>query len=403
MENFLGRVMYQSIRSYSDIEGMNALDGKLCLIESSHSSGISNRLFYFAVPPSVFLDLAATIKATSSNCGFTRLVVEKPFGSNYSSATHLADGLASLFSEDQIFRIDHYLAKEMVANILVLRFANTLFRNIWDRSSINNVQITFKEDFGTKGRGGYFDQSGIIRDILQNHLMQILALVAMEEPAEIQGPRAGTAVRDSKVALLKQIRPIALSDVVIAQYIGSESEAGYLDDPSVPEGSTTPTFAAIVLFIDNDRWRDVPFILKAGKALDKKKAEVRIQLNDVPGAVQAFGGKVIVPRNEIVLQVQPDEAVYLKANMKTPGLEHTPEQVTNRLNMTSSCSNIFWFPFKLWVIFWWQYELDLSYKDRFADEYLPGAYTRLLLDTLLAKQEAFVRSDELLEAWQVES
>ncbi len=264
----------------------------------------------------------------------------------------------------------------MVQNMIVMRFGNTFFERMWDRNSIDSVQITFKEDFGTMGRGGYFDNYGIIRDILQNHLMQVLALVAMEKPAAVFGASAGGAVRDAKTAIIKKIRPITLEDVVLGQYGADPAgkEVGYTEDPTVPEGSQTPTFACVVLYIDDERWAGVPFIMRAGKALDQRKAEVRIQLKQPPGIAETFAGQYC-PRNELVIRLQPDEAMYIKANVKAPGLHSEPQQV----------------------------ELDLSYKERFytgaSAVYSPDAYTRLLLDVLMGKQSAFVRDDELLASW----
>jgi glucose-6-phosphate 1-dehydrogenase len=228
---FLARCSYRQMKSYADLDAMTSLDVQLkASSEAAHPSGIANRLFYFAIPPNVFLDTAATIKACAvSASGFTRLIVEKPFGHDLLSAQELAAALGAIFDEDRIYRIDHYLGKEMVQNMIVMRFGNVLFRNMWDRRSVASVQITFKEDFGTMGRGGYFDNYGIIRDIMQNHLMQVksnilflsnsaaiknivviwvcvsytcqvMALVAMEEPSAVFGPESGKAVRDSKVS-----------------------------------------------------------------------------------------------------------------------------------------------------------------------------------------------------------
>ena len=171
---FLSRCAYRQMKSYADLEAMTSLDQHLTVAEAAHPSGVANRLFYFAIPPNVFLDTAATIKASAvSASGFTRLIVEKPFGHHLKRAQELAAALGAIFDEDHIYRIDHYLGKEMVQNMIVMRFGNVLFRNVWDRRSISSVQITFKEDFGTMGRGGYFDNYGIIRDIMQNHLMQV--------------------------------------------------------------------------------------------------------------------------------------------------------------------------------------------------------------------------------------
>mmetsp|Transcript_919 Transcript_919/g.2994 ORF Transcript_919/g.2994 Transcript_919/m.2994 type:complete len:405 (-) Transcript_919:325-1539(-) len=349
------------------------------LREASHAATLGFGQ-YFAIPPNVFLQTAQVIKQASAkagprNGGFIRIIVEKPFGHDYQSALALTESLGAIFDEESIYRIDHYLGKEMVQNLVVLRFGNIMFDSLWDRNSVASVQITFKENFGTQGRGGYFDNYGIIRDIMQNHLMQVMALVGMDTPMQVLGAASSNAIRDAKVALIKSIRPISLEDVVLGQYTKSGDELGYLDDPTVPKGSTTPTFATVVMYVDNHRWEGVPFIMRAGKALNERKAEVRMQLRDVPGSSRIFNAYP-TPRNELVVRLQPDEAVYFKTNIKAPGLHTEPQQV----------------------------ELNLSYNSRLyadGDVYSPDAYTRLILDVLTGRQAGFVRSDELLEAWKL--
>ncbi|KAG7283832.1 hypothetical protein CRUP_034019 [Coryphaenoides rupestris] len=295
----------------------------------------ANRLFYLALPPTVYHHVSANIGTyCMSSKGWTRVIVEKPFGHDLRSSQELSLHLASLFKEEQIYRIDHYLGKEMVQNLMVLRFGNRLFGPIWNRSSVAAVVLTFKEPFGTQGRGGYFDDFGIIRDVMQNHLLQMLSLVAMEKPAST----SSDDVRDEKVKVLKCVAPVIMSDVVLGQYVGDHqgqgpATLGYLDDPTVPKGSCTPTFATAVLY-----------------ALNERKAEVRLQFTDVPGDI--FAERCV--RNELVVRVQPDEAIYLKMTTKKPG--------------------------------------DLK---------LPDAYERLLLDVFCGSQMHFVRSDELREAWRI--
>ncbi|KAG9329493.1 hypothetical protein JZ751_004488, partial [Albula glossodonta] len=297
--------------------------------------------------------------------GWNRVIVEKPFGRDLQSSEELSAHLSSLFSEDQIYRIDHYLGKEMVQNLMVLRFGNRIFGPIWNRDSVACVVFTFKEPFGTQGRGGYFDDFGIIRDVMQNHLLQMLSLVAMEKPAS-------TSSDDVKV--LKCISPITLCDVVLGQYVGDpegegDAKLGYLDDPTVPKDSCTPTFATAVLYVHNERWDGVPFILRCGKALNERKAEVRLQFTDVPGDI--FNNQC--QRNELVVRVQPNEAVYAKMMSKKPGVYFSPEET----------------------------ELDLTYGNRYRDVKLPDAYERLILDVFCGSQMHFVRSDELREAWRI--
>lgn len=330
---------------------------------------VANRIFYFAIPPTLFVKVGKGIQpAAMSKTGWNRVIVEKPFGKDSDSSAELGRQLAALFDESQIYRIDHYLGKEMVQNLMVLRFANEVFEPIWSRHHINNIQITFKEDFGTGGRAGYFDESGIIRDVMQNHLMQILSLLAMEPPVSL----SAEDVRTEKVKLLRAIRPITLEDLVVGQYKADPKgkEPGYLEDKGVPKDSVTPTFALAVLHINNPRWKHVPFILKCGKALTERKTEVRIQFHRP--AMDLFED---ISPNELVLRVQPDEAVYLKMTTKKPGLQgglmHT--------------------------------ELDLSYKNRHAEETksMPDAYERLILDVIRGDHNLFVRSDELEAAWRI--
>lgn len=331
----------------------------------------ANRLFYLALPPTVYHSVSTNISAHCiSHKGWSRIIVEKPFGRDLQSSQELSSHLSSLFKEDQIYRIDHYLGKEMVQNLMVLRFGNRIFGPIWNRNSVACVVLTFKEPFGTQGRGGYFDDFGIIRDVMQNHLLQILCLVAMETPASTNPDD----VRDEKVKVLKCVAPVSASDVVLGQYVGDlngdgEARLGYLDDPTVPTGSCTPTYATAVLYVQNERWDGVPFILRCGKALNERKAEVRLQFTDVPGDI--FGGRC--QRNELVMRVQPDEAIYLKMMTKRPGVYFSPEET----------------------------ELDLTYKSRYKNVKFPVAYERLILDVFCGNQMHFVRSDELQEAWRI--
>uniref|UniRef100_A0A087Y1S4 Glucose-6-phosphate 1-dehydrogenase n=1 Tax=Poecilia formosa TaxID=48698 RepID=A0A087Y1S4_POEFO len=322
----------------------------------------ANRLFYLALPPTVYHHVSTNIRnhCMSCNRGWNRVIFEKPFGHDLQSSQELSAHLSNLFKEDQIYRIDHYLGKEMVQNLMVLRFGNRLFGPIWNRNSVASVVLTFKEPFGTQGRGGYFDGFGIIRDVMQNHLLQMLCLIAMEKPAST----SPDDVRNEKVKVLKCIAPPNMEDVVLGQYAGDpggegEAKLGYLDDPTVPKGSCTPTFATAVLYVQNERWDGVPFILRCGKALNERKAEVRLQFTDVPGDIFADRCQ----RNELVVRVQPDEAIYLKMMTKRPGVFFSPEET----------------------------ELDLTYKSRYKNVTLPDAYERLILDVFCGNQMHFVR------------
>lgn len=354
-------------------------------IQIKEKSGKANRLFYFALPPSVYEDVSSNIKESCMAQGthkcsktgeirtcWTRIIVEKPFGRDSESSAKLSAHLAALFHEDEIYRIDHYLGKEMVQNLIILRFANRIFAPVWNRDNIASVTISFKEPFGTQGRGGYFDDFGIIRDVMQNHLLQILSLVAMEKPVSTKAED----IRNEKVKVLKCISPLSMDHVVLGQYEGDpegegEAKLGYRDDPTVPDGSNTATYVAAVLFIHNERWEGVPFILRCGKALNEKKAEVRIQFRDVPGNI--FHTADDIQRNELILRVQPGEAVYMKLMSKKPGMLFDCEET----------------------------ELDFTYGSRYAGIKMPDAYERLILDVFVGSQIHFVRTDELAEAWRI--
>ncbi|KAH1156575.1 hypothetical protein GLYMA_18G284600v4 [Glycine max] len=371
MDQFLIRCFYHS-GQYDSQENFAALDKKL----KEHEGGrTSNRLFYLSIPPNIFIDAVkcASLSASSGN-GWTRVIVEKPFGRDSESSAALTKSLKQYLTEDQIFRIDHYLGKELVENLSVLRFSNLIFEPLWSRQYIRNVQLIFSEDFGTEGRGGYFDHYGIIRDIMQNHLLQILALFAMETPVSLDAED----IRNEKVKVLRSMRPLRLEDVVIGQYKshtrGGVTYPAYVDDKTVPSGSLTPTFAAAALFIDNARWDGVPFLMKAGKALHNKRAEIRVQFRHVPGNLynRNFGTDLDRATNELVIRVQPDEAIYLKINNKVPGL-----------GMKLDRSN-----------------LNLHYAARYSKE-IPDAYERLLLDAIEGERRLFIRSDELDAAWSL--
>nr|GMD57829.1 glucose-6-phosphate 1-dehydrogenase, chloroplastic [Ipomoea batatas] len=371
MEQFLKRCFYHS-GLYDSEENFAELDRKL----KEHEGGkLSNRLFYLSIPPNIFVDAVrcASVSASSAH-GWTRVIVEKPFGRDSESSAVLTRSLKQYLKEDQIFRIDHYLGKELVENLSVLRFSNLIFEPLWSRQYIRNVQFLFSEDFGTEGRGGYFDHYGIIRDIMQNHLLQILALFAMETPVSLDAED----IRNEKVKVLRSMRPLQLDNVVIGQYKGHTKGGvtypGYTDDKTVPKDSLTPTFAAAALFIDNARWDGVPFLMKAGKALHTKSAEIRVQFRHVPGNLynKNFGSDLDRATNELVIRVQPDEAIYLKINNKVPGL-----------GMRLDRSN-----------------LNLLYSTRYSKE-IPDAYERLLLDAIEGERRLFIRSDELDAAWSL--
>jgi len=394
--------------SYDKSEDFQLLNKEILRLFHDGKHSELNRLFYLALPPVVYASVSKLIrencmpdgsatshgneidvqrtkinhsecKSTESrsetsvvaeNDGWSRVIIEKPFGRDSESSAELSQHLSHMYNEDQIYRIDHYLGKEMVQNLMALRFGNRLFSKTWDRENISSVYITFKEPFGTYGRGGYFDEFGMIRDVMQNHLLQMLSLVAMERPVSSHPED----IRDEKVKVLRCMPPIKREDLVTGQYVGDENgegeaKLGYRDDPTVPDNSVTETYAMAVLWVNNERWEGVPFFLRCGKALNERKAEVRIQYRDVPGDI--FNGQL--KRNELVMRVQPGEAVYVKMMTKQPGMSFDLEET----------------------------ELDLTYKKRYKDAVLPDAYERLILDVFSGSQMHFVRSDELAEAWRI--
>jgi len=368
--DFLQMCTYQR-GSYDKVEDFEVLEKRISELEEKCSgpTPAGNRLFYYALPPNLFGDVSRCIKkAAMSELGWNRVIIEKPFGKDVKSAQALQESIGSYLSEDEVYRIDHYLAKELIQNIIVLRFANPIMRAVWSRENVSAVKISIKEDAGVEGRGGYYDTSGCIRDVIQNHLLQVLSLVAMEQPKSLTAKH----IRDAKVAVLKHIKaPTEKDEIVVGQYTKSGTLPGYLDDETVPDNSNTETFCQMVLYIDNDRWRGVPFICKAGKALDQRRAEIRMQFQQPADSLYpgAHG-------NELVMRIQPDEAMWLRVNAKTPGLSSIKNLVGT--------------------------ELDLSYQQRFnMKTALPGAYTRLILDVLRGEHALFVRADELMEAWRI--
>ncbi|MEW5299976.1 MAG: hypothetical protein WDW36_002942 [Sanguina aurantia] len=332
------------------------------------------RLLYLALPADVYPQACTYLSKHCADMAgrglgpksWVRVICEKPFGKDLESSEVLAEHLAGVFSEEQLYRIDHYLGKELAQNMLVMRFANSAFTSFWNRNYISNIQIIFKETLGVEGRGGYFDEYGIIRDVIQNHLIQVLTLVTMELPVSSEPDD----VRSEKVKVLRAIKPIQPQDCLLGQYTAADGKPGYLEDPTVPAGSKTPTFAAVKLSIHNERWEGVPIVIKAGKGLNEGVVVVRIQLK-TPAA--SIFGNLEDMRNEMVIKFQPGEAIYMKMVVKKPGLDMDYEMS----------------------------ELDLSYPERYQDVVIPNAYERLILDAIRGDGQHFVRRDELVAAWKI--
>ena len=315
---FFARIGFHA-GGYDAPSSYTSLDDELSEYEKSHWSGKpGNRLFFLSVPPSVFGTVTEMISTAcrAASGGFTRLMIEKPFGRDSETFEELNLLTSRHFREVQLFRIDHYLGKEVILNLPALRWANACFEPMWSRHNIESVLITFKENIGTDGRGGYFDNVGIIRDIIQNHLLQAFMFLAMEPPDDMSGP----SIVAAKVELLRAVKTLHLRDAstFLGQYTACAGEKGYLDDATVPAGSKCCTFAACRLSVDNERWRGVPFLLSAGKGLDERLCEFRIRFKPQPYNKRLMGADA---SNELVMRVQPDEALYMVAVAKTPGIE----------------------------------------------------------------------------------
>jgi len=370
MTEFLERCHYQQGQYDSSDD---YLDLYQCMHALERTSEV-NRIFYMAIPPSVFMPVAhalgnAGLVRCCSREPWSRAVVEKPFGHDRVSSDDMVRDLGRVFNESQTFRIDHYLGKEVIQDLMALRFANAVFQPLWNREHIHSVQISWMEEIGVEGRGGYFDHYGIIRDVMQNHLLQMLALTAMEQPAAFSSP----GISAEKVKVLRSVKPVAPGELVVGQYTAADGtpSGGYLDDASIPDDSVTPTFAATVHHIDNDRWRGVPFLLRAGKAMGARMTEIRIAFKPVDAApLQGYFGEI--HDNELVIRIQPDEAIQLHVMNKVPGMGM-------QLGRTP---------------------LDLQYASTY-DETIPEAYESLLLDVIRGNKELFIRKDELAAAWDV--
>lgn len=364
---------------FGDPATYDRLGQRLREVEARRRTG-GNVLFYLATPPSLFgeiVELAGRAGLAAEHGGrWRRFVVEKPFGRDLDSACELTRKLSAVLGEHQIYRIDHYLGKETVQNILVFRFANGIFEPIWNRRYVDHIQITVAETLGVEGRGGYYDSAGALRDIMQNHMFQLLALVAMEPPISFQAE----PVRDEKVKVLKAVRPMSPEEILQRTVRGQYGEGfedgrkvpAYRAEPSVPPGSNTETYAAVKLYVDNWRWSGVPFYLRTGKRLPKRTTHIVLQMRRPP--LSGFGATPIeeIDPNRIVLQIQPDEGIRIEMKAKQPG---------SRIALASV-------------------DLEFSYKDLGDVEEATG-YERLLYDCMIGDATLFHRSDMVEAAWRI--
>ena len=356
---------------------MKNVDSYCTLDEHVDSSRIM--VCYLATPPAIYGDICRGLHSCKIIDSSVRVVLEKPIGHDLESSIVINEQVAEYFDEKQIYRIDHYLGKETVLNLVALRFANSIFATNWDHNCIDHVQISVAESVGIEGRWGYFDDAGQMRDMVQNHLLQILSLVAMEPPTTLDAD----SIRDEKLKVLKALRPINASNInestVRGQYtsgfVKGEEVPGYLEEEGANTQSKTETFVAIKAEIDNWRWAGVPFYLRTGKRMPTKVSEVVIYFKRQPHNLFGDSFKNLPP-NKLVIRLQPDEGVEITVMNKVPGLTSS-----GSMDLQKS-------------------KLNLSFSEAFADERIPDAYEKLLLEVMLGNQALFVRRDEIEQAWK---
>jgi glucose-6-phosphate 1-dehydrogenase len=366
---------------YDAPEAFVSLAAKIDAIEAELGREVQ-RLFYISTPPSVFEPIIANLGASGLASAHvhskyaSKVIIEKPFGHDLESARALNASINQVFEESQVFRIDHYLGKETVQDLLVQRFANSIFEPMWNREHVNHVQITVAESLGVGNRGGYYDTSGALRDMIQNHTMQLVALTAMEPPVSLDPE----SIRDEKVKVLKAIQPLKLQpaagDVVRARYakglVDGEPVKAYAEEVDIPAESTTETYAALRLSINNWRWKGVPFYIRSGKRMPRRTSEIAIQFKRPPGILFSEGEKFDVAANTMVIRIQPDEGVTLVMNSKIPGLETRTQPV----------------------------KMHFRYATTFGSN-TPEAYERLILDAMVGDSTLFIRGDETEASWKL--
>ena len=378
-ENLAANITFHQAE-FQDLDGYRSLRDKLDAIDAERG-GKGNRLFYIASAPGFFDDILLNLKevglSDEREGGWTRAIVEKPFGTDLPTAQHLNEVVNGTFDEKDTYRIDHYLGKETAQNIMVLRFANAIFEPMWNKDHIDHVQITCAEHLGMEGgRGGYYDKAGALRDMVQNHLLQLLSLVAMEPPTDL----SADGVRDEKVKVIRSLRQwdtpeLVAENVIRGQYtagtINGEEKPGYREEDRVDPNSETEAYVAVRCMIDTWRWSNVPFYIRVGKRLPKKATEISIHFKDTPSVLFNATPGGVPYGNVLVIRIQPDEGISLRINSKLPGTSLRMEPV----------------------------KLDFHYATSFGKS-SPEAYERLLLDCMAGDATLFARRDEVEEAWR---
>ncbi|KAF0131522.1 MAG: glucose-6-phosphate 1-dehydrogenase [Bacteroidetes bacterium] len=375
IDSFIQKIHYQSIQ-FNDASTYHPLRQRMEILRTDEEI-CGNTLFYLSTPPSLYGIIPqhlASVGLNSQEDGWKRLIIEKPFGYDLESAMILKNQLLKDWQEEQLFRIDHYLGKETVQNLLVTRFSNGIFEPLWNRNYIHHVEITSAESIGVEKRGGYYDTSGALRDMVQNHLLQVAAITAMESPSSLEP----VAIRNEILKVFQSLRPIKKEDVktntirgqYLASTIKSETIAGYRQEEGVDPKSVTETYAAIKFYIDNWRWGGVPFYIRTGKRLPTRVTEVVIHFKPTPHFLFT-SGSLSSSCNQLVIRIQPDEGMLMKFGMKTPGAGFDVQNVN----------------------------MDFHYSD-LTHQRIPSAYERLIYDSMKGDSTLFARTEEVIEAWK---